>query len=353
MSPAAPPQTPSADPPPADAVPAVPTPRAGLFGGYDRLRAANPVLLGTLLTASSALNYSAANVFLRQMARPVDFDWAVWVTANKAVVSFLAALAICLLARRRGEAGFPPRRLVPSLLLAGFLTQVVGNLCFQYALSLGGLALTVPLTFSTLIITGAVGGRLFLREPVRPKTLAAIAVMIAAVFILKGGADEASAARTGGAGSTTPALLMGCLAGVGYGGVGIVVRSARKANVPVSATLVWISATGVFGIGALALVRNGPGVFAATAAAEWLWMFLASLGNAVAFFSVAAAYGLLPVKRVNLVNASQAAIGGVAGVLIFGEPLTGFLIGGTAATILGLVITSLTGDGRPPAAGKA
>ena len=308
---------------------------------WTRLARSRPALAGSLLTGFSALSYSTANVALRQVSRPDDFAWSVWVTALKALVAFSSAFLICALRARRGGPGFPPLALVPSLLLAGVLTQFVGNLSFQYALSLGGLALTVPLTFSTLIITGAIASRIFLGEPVPAKTMAAMAVMIVSVVVLSQAAATASEDRTGSAATTAAAVVAGCVAGLGYGGVGVVIRRARRANVSVAATLVLISGTGVFGMTTAAVFANGPGVFASTTAAEYGWMMTASLFNATAFFAVAAAYGLLPVTRVNLINVSQAAIGGIAGVTFFDEPLTGFLIAGTLLTIGGLVVTSL------------
>ena len=322
----------------------VPPPNRGLRGRLDAAGVRRPVLVGSLLTATSAISYSLANVALRQASRPDDFPWAVWITANKALVAFTAALLICLWHRSKGRAGFPPLAVVPQLLLAGFLTQFVGNLSFQYALALGGLALTVPLTFSTLIITGAVGGRLVLGEPVTWRTLSAMAVMIVAVATLSQAASTASANRTGDVSTTALAVMAGCLSGVGYGGVGVVIRKMRQAKLTVAASLVLIGATGVFGVGMLAVAFNGPAIVWSVAEPSYVWILLASVFNAVAFFAVAAAYGLLPVTRVNLINASQAAIGGAAGVTIFGEPLTGFLIFGSLLTLGGLVITSLPAD---------
>ena len=313
----------------------------GPLGGWRQLCETRPVVAGSLLTACSALSYSAANVALRQVSRPGDFGWSVWVTANKAVVAFTAAFAICAVRSLRRGGGFPPWTLVPSLLLAGVLTQFVGNLSFQYALALGGLALTVPLTFSTLIITGAVGGRVVLGEPVPRQTLAAMGVMIAAVIVLSQAASTASADRTGTAATTAMAVAAGCLAGFGYGGVGVVIRRARKAKLSVAASLVLISGTGVVGMTTAATLVNGPGVFLRTTTAEYAWMQAASLFNALAFFAVAAAYGLMPVTRVNLINVSQAALGGIAGVRFFAEPLTAYLIFGTLLTIGGLVVTTL------------
>ncbi len=45
-----------------------------------------------------------------------------------------------------------------------------------------------------------------------------------------------------------------------------------------------------------------------------------------------------PLLRVNLINASQAAMGGLMGVWMFHEPLTIWLVAGTLTTITSLVV---------------
>lgn len=308
---------------------------------WSRSTKAHPVFWGSLLTATSALLYSGANVALRSAARPDDFDWSIWITANKGIIAALVAFLICLSQTLKGKPGFPPLRIVPLLLCAGALTQYLGNLSFQYALSTGGLALTVPLTFATLITTGALLGRLVLGEPLtRPMTIAMV-VLITAVVILSQGAADASQSVTGDPATMVKAILAGCCAGVGYGGVGVIIRRARQQELSVAATLVWISSSGVLGLTLISLWRVGPERMLATPPDEYAWFLVASACNAGAFFAVAAAYGLLPVTHVNLINTSQAAIGGIAGVLFFQEALTGWLIGGTTLTIVGLLLTSI------------
>lgn len=317
------------------------TPTVSETGLWNRLTKEHPAVWGTGLTMLSAIFYSGANVALRSVARPDDFDWSIWVTANKGVCAAVIAFTICCVQTLRGRPGFPPLRIVPLLLIAGAMTQYLGNLSFQYALSVGGLALTVPLTFATLITTGAILGRIVLGEPLTKPLAAAMAVLIFAIIILSQGAAEASASVTGDPGTMTKALLAGCLAGLGYGSVGVIIRQARQQNLSVAATLVYISSSGVIGLTLISLWRVGFDRMIATPPTDYGWMMLASLCNAGAFFSVAAAYGLLPVTRVNLVNTSQAAIGGAAGVLFFQEALTGWLVAGTLITILGLLLTSI------------
>lgn len=307
---------------------------------WTSLSESQPLLLGSLLAIASALLYTATNIALRQVARPGDFDWSIWVTANKGVVTAIVSVALCSMAKYRGEPGFPPLRVVPLLLGIGAVSQYLGNLSFQYGLSLGGLALTVPLTFATLITSAAVIGRIVLGEPLTGRLVVAMVVLVGAVAVLSQGASTAAMAVTGDPAATMKAVLAGCCAGLGFGGVGVVIRKSRRDNLSVAATLVCISTMGVASLTLIAIWRLGLDRILATTSTEFGWFMVASTCNAAAFFSVAGAYGLLPVTKVNLINTSQAAMGGIAGVMFFGEAMTTWLIAGTVLTIFGLMLSS-------------
>ena len=53
--------------------------------------------------------------------------------------------------------------------------------------------------------------------------------------------------------------------------------------------------------------------------------------------ALVSALQILPVTSVNVFNASQAAMGALAGVLIFGEPATAWMVIGIVLTMVGLV----------------
>jgi BirA family biotin operon repressor/biotin-[acetyl-CoA-carboxylase] ligase len=67
-------------------------------------------------------------------------------------------------------------------------------------------------------------------------------------------------------------------------------------------------------------------------------MLLAGLLNAIAFFACGAALMRLSVVRVNLINASQAALCAAGGVLFFQEALTAWMVLGTLLTMGGLML---------------
>ncbi len=304
----------------------------------------DPVLVGTLFCVLASITYTVANMALRQVARPGDVDWAIWVSAIKAVPA--AAVAWVLIAYRasKGLPALPPRRFVLRLLLAGVVMQLGGNMMLQLALGLGGLALTVPLMFAALIITGAWMGRLVLGEGISYRSGVAMAVLIAAIAILSTGADDAARSMSSAASSWTVvgSVLAAFLAGCSFGANGVVIRRTLSHDLSLSATLVLLSSVGVVGLGAIGLWRLGPERIAETTTVEWQGMALAGVMNAAAFFSVSAAFKRIPVVRVNLLNASQAALAAVGGVLFFNEQATFGIIAGTLLTVVGLMLM-----GRP------
>jgi len=308
----------------------------------------DPVLVGTLFGVLASITYTVANMALRHVARPGDVDWAIWVSAIKAVPAAMAAWVLIAYRASRGLPALPPRRFVLPLLLAGLVMQLGGNMMFQLALGLGGLALTVPLMFAALIITGAWMGQLVLGEGISYRSGTAMAVLIAAIVLLSTGADDAAKSMTASASSWTVvgAVLAAFVAGCSFGANGVVIRRMLSHDLSLSATLVLLSSVGVVGLGAVGLWRLGPERIAQTTMVEWQGMLLAGVMNAAAFFSVSAAFKRIPVVRVNLVNASQAALAAVGGVLFFEERATFGIIAGTLLTVVGLTLM-----GRPERTG--
>ena len=312
------------DEPPADAPP----------------QTARDVRVGTLLGVCSAVGYTVANTALRGVSRPDAFDWSVWVTLTKAVP--VASLAWALVAYRaaRGLPALPPARLWPRLIGAGLLAQLGGNLLFQLALGLGGLALTVPVMFSAIILTGAFLGRFVLGEPVGGKQSVSIGLMIAAIFTLSFAAPEAAGDTTGRTDLPTVAAAVGValVTGVAFGTLGVVIRRTAADGVGVSGTLAPIGLAGTLALAAVLLARTGRLPLDEMTASRWKLVAVIGAANAAAFFGIASALRRINVVRVNLLNASQAAMCGAAAVLIFDEPATVWLLAGTGLTLAGLVI---------------
>lgn len=301
-------------------------------------QARNDIILGVVFGLIAAFGYTEANTYLR-LVIDVDPYWVAGVKAMPTVILFGPWL---LVRAARSQALLPPTR--PYLLLIGaaVLGQVGGNVVFQWALGKIGLALTVPLCLGAMIITGAWVGWTALGERITRRTLLSIAVLIVAVSVLSLGAPQASAALQGVASLQTWQVALGvaaaCFSGVSYALLGVAIRGAAKQGCPAVTTLVTVSLAGILVLWPVSLARMGTAEMFATEPTSLKWMIGAGLANAFAFVALTKSLELIGVVYVNSLNATQAALAAVAGVLIFGEPLSAALGLGVGLTAGGLLL---------------
>ncbi|NQV26293.1 MAG: DMT family transporter [Rhodopirellula sp.] len=296
--------------------------------------------MGIFLGICAAVGYSGANLALRQLAIPNDSGWAVWVTANKAIPAALIAWFMIFRQWCRGEPGLPPGRMIGRLILVGLVMQYAGNFMFQWSLSLGGLAITVPVCFSMLIIAGAWMSRLVCGEMISAKTMGAIGILIVAVVVLSSGAG--SATRSMGHDNSllimSLAIVSAAVSGIAYGATGVVVRRLVTGTLTIPSSLVVLSTTGAVTMTAHAFLLDGPEKLFALSVGLWPAIVGAGVMNAAAFFAVAGALKRIPVTFLDILNASQNAMCAIGGVLLFAEPLTWPLVVGCALTMFGILL---------------
>ena len=118
------------------------------------------VTVGTWCAVLAAFGYTASIIALRHLAKHEGLDWAIWVSCMKAVPVSLTAAAIILYRKSRGRLAWPSARIVLELLATGLFMQFFANVTFQWALSLGGMALSVSLSNAALMLTGVLVQRL-------------------------------------------------------------------------------------------------------------------------------------------------------------------------------------------------
>ena len=296
--------------------------------------------IGMALGIGAALAYTWTNILLRRAAGPTDLGWNCWATCLKAVPSAIAAWTLIAMRWSRGERGLDGWRSFAWLTLNGFFMQFGGNIAFQYAMSFGGLALTVPMCFCTLILSGALGGRLILGEAISRRALIAMWLLIVSVFVLSQGAGEAADSMRGDASlaDIAKAIVFSGLSGLGYGFGGVSIRRAVTGTGTIASTIAPLSTIGVVGPGLIAWSQMGREGLAAVPWQMNANILAAGTFNAVGFFFVAAAMARLPIVRVNLINASQIAMCALGGIVFYNEPATWWIGLGTALTIVSLGI---------------
>jgi drug/metabolite transporter (DMT)-like permease len=310
----------------------------------------DPHLFGTLCGLFSALIYTCANSFLRA----VHHCDPVWVSAIRAVPTVLIMAPVLVLLAASGRRVLPGPKFAGLIVLGGLCGQLGGNICFQTALHIIGVALAVPLTMGGMIVAAAIFGRVFLAEPLTPRVLLALAILLAAIGVLALGAGDAgqsmavdrhsvAESRDGVAGyEVSPwrlaaGVAAGCGAGVFYSILNAILRYCVTRGTPLPSALFIVSTVGAACLSGLAWLRIGPAGMSATTPADFAIMLAAGVCNTVAFLALTKSLQLNSIVYVNALNATQATLAAIAGVVIFGEKLSSWLVAGIALTVIGLM----------------
>jgi drug/metabolite transporter (DMT)-like permease len=236
-----------------------------------------------------------------------------------------------------------------ALLAAGTVMQLLGNVGFQWGLALGGMAFTVPVSQASLLISGAVLGVIWIGERVSRRSVAAMAVLIAAICLLTLDADQIAESVTGQGGTKLILLTvaMGLAAGFGWGQAGVVIRQAAKSGVSTAVTILLLSSTAIIVLGGGVLARQGADWIVQRTSAREFWISMVAGGfTSIAFFALTAALKHISIVRANLINASQIALTSLAGVWLFNEPMTRWMVIGTGLTIGGLLLMDRPREGE-------
>ncbi len=299
------------------------------------------------------MGYTAANACLRAVS---DCD-PIWVSAMKALPTLLLVGPWVAVQAWRGRKLFPGWRVLGLLALGALIGQLVGNVVFQWSLGVVGLALTVPLTLGTIILGGALLGRTLLHEPLTLRMLGAVLTLIAAITVLSLGAGDAHRSV---AGPDPQAAAYGWLVALGVAGamlsglaysiLSVVIRYGVKGRASLSITLFTVSLLGVVSLGGWSQWRIGWQGMANTAPDDFGMMLLAGLFNALAFIALTKALQLANLVYVNALNATQATMAAIAGVVIFHEAPSPELAFGVLLTILGLLMMKQRTRAEPRAA---
>lgn len=300
-------------------------------------------MLGTLAGLAAAVGYTVANSLLRSVA----FCDPVWVSAVKAFPNLVLVAPWLLVHLQRGQPVFPRRDVLAKLILAALAGQLLGNVFFQWSLGLIGLALTVPLSLGTIILFGALLGRIFLHEPITARMALAVSVLIAAICVLSLGAGDAQRSVAASLQQSvqgdswwiiTCGVGAAVLSGVAYAVLGVVIRYGVNGRASLAATLVIVGVVGTASLGAVSLWRIGWDGMWSTSTENMAYMLMAGIMNTAAFLALTRALQLANLLYVNAINATQATMAAVAGVLFFQEALSSGLCLGVLMTIVGLLM---------------
>jgi DME family drug/metabolite transporter len=302
----------------------------------------NPTLAGTAYCIISALGYTGTNICMRQLSA-LEAD-PMWVIFNKELVTVVVAGSWLCWRALRGRAVSLPRRTLTLLVLVGLAVQLGANLGFQWALGIVGLALVVPTCFAVMLTTSALLGRVLLGERVSRQSLVAIGLLLASLALL--GLAAAAAGASTGVGSTALWVALGvataCGAGAIYAMLMTTVRHTVTSATPISAIVFTTTSMAVLTLGPWNVYRHGLQQLLATPTEQLSWMLAAGTLNLIGFLAISKGLESTSVVHVNVLNATQVAMAAIAGMLLFRETATPWLVAGVALMIVGVVLI-----GRP------
>ncbi len=317
----------------------------------------HPPTFGTLCGLFSAFVYNMTNAFLRGVPDCDPF----WVSTIKAIPTALFMTPWLIWMAFQGKRIFPGMRIWVLLAIGAFCGQVGGNVPFQWALGEIGIALTVPLTLGGMIVFGAILGRIFLREPITIRSLLSLIVLLLSVVVLAPGAHDAKHAMQDARGPTAehptvatdatdpaslweefwnlvPGVSAACFSGLAYAALNVFNRYCVGKGAPLPLALLTVSLVGIFCLGGISYTRLGLEGIQTTTSQQYLIMLAAGVCNAIAFVALTHSLQLTSVVYVNALNATQATMAAITGILFFGEPLSPWLAMGVSLTIIGLVL---------------
>jgi drug/metabolite transporter (DMT)-like permease len=298
----------------------------------------------------AAVFYTGSSICMRQVsALHCDPSWGVCLKESFTVLVVGPYLIYRLI---RGLPVFPPFKILVILIFAGLTDQLLGNLGWQWAVGIVGLAVTVPATFGVMIAASALFGRLILGEKVTPRSMGAIGVLLVSLVLLSMGAEsagkamaessQASIANLSLPSSNTllvaEAVLVAGVAGAAFALLSIAIRHTMNAATQQSTLMFIITGIGVIILGPISLHRQGLEVLLATPWEQFSWILAAGVFNLLGFIGLTKGLQLTTVVHANVLSASQVAMSALAGMFIFFEPPNGWILLGVALTVLGIFL---------------
>lgn len=298
------------------------------------------VLFGMACGLLAALCYGSSNVCQRFIAAErADVSWAIFVCMFKLLPLLMMGIAGMLWAKSQGRPIKTTRRIMITMFFAGLVMQWPGNILIQLGMSYCGLAVSVPLCFAFILISGSLFGKWILGEGISKRSILSQGVLVIATGLLAIGAPQAvdSVAGTTSTASIAFGITVTIISGIAFGYVAVPMREAVKDNGSVSASMAMMAAAGVLSCAVVSCFTMTPQALADISSISWSAILGQGVLTGVAYIFISLAFANLSVIQANVVNASQIALAALGGVLVFHEPATIWLQLGTVLNILGLV----------------
>ena len=289
---------------------------------------------------ASAIGYALANTMLRSLSVSADHVLTLFIKESVTTVlvgPVLLVLTLC------GRFVWPDRRSMIVLLVAGFVTQVGGNIPVLWSFSVIGMSVAAPIYLGMNLVGSAILGRIFLKEPVCVRTMCAIGLLVISVVLLKLGGGGASDLEPANMNKQILATAAAVLGGFCFAILAVSIRYALLTSHAPKASSFWtvvfmIPAAGTYILGPLFFFQSGLESLTTVPLEAYGKMLLAGLANFAAFVLLSKGLRMIPVVLVNVTNTTQVAMGALLGILIFHEQVSVWFFAGLLTAIAGVLL---------------
>lgn len=286
--------------------------------------------------AGTALCFAAANLFDQVAMTKADPFIAAIVKAF--LVSAFALLVLAISKKHRlGTVGGNWRYWLKTARIyafAGLVSEVIGTAAFFQAMKLGGINIATP-TVQTWVIWAALGGAIFLRERVQPKTFLGLALSVAGLILL-------ACFQQRGLPFTPEwpkAIPFGLIAAFGWAGSTVLIRKGQTAGIDRYVGLSMQFLTALLGI-LIVILCTGRGVlFLQTPVRTYGCLFVSALlAGVLGMVCMYIALNLSPVEQVIPIVACYPVLAAIAGALFLGNYLNVGMITGIVLVAGGVAV---------------
>ena len=291
--------------------------------------------------AGTALCYAAGNLFDQVAMTQADSFVA---SLIKAAFVVTCALAVLLLSSRRRALLFGARgelrKAARVYLAAGLVSEVVGTAAFFQAMKLGGINIATPMV-QTWVIWAALGGVVFLKEKLRPRTAVGLLLSV-------GGLVALALAQQRGVAFTPDwpkAIPFGLLGAVGWAGSTVLIRKGQTEGIDRYVGMLLQFSAALVGLLLVVLLTQRGGLLLSMSSRTYGCIAVSALLSGVlGMICMYTALKLAPVNRVIPIISGYPVIAAIAGALWLGNFLSAAMIASMVFVACGVVIcqTSFT-----------
>ncbi len=298
---------------------------------------------GFLYGLLSAFFYSLAAIFMRQLTE-LNSPFSLTICLKE---SFAAVFAVpfVLWGLYNGSISRHQWRFWGLLFGVSAAMQILGNMTYLWIFSVAGIAVGLSCIWTGGLLSAQLYDLFCLRERFNIRVFFGLIVILAAVVFIGIGMSLNDSTGTPSAtaisttwGGVLIIIFSGLLVGTMSSSTMAAVRYSRKNDVSFWVPILLVPGSGTVVLGIWSLIEHGSAIQTALTGEQLFYITLAGLANLAAFIALVKGLLIAPLAFMNLMNASQVALGALAGIFWFAEPSNGYIIAGVILTIVAILL---------------